>query len=237
MAEKQRGEMCSLALTEEQTGSLRVGTDSSDEEPEEVPFGEARERALRGVKEALDAARREKEELKEKRRRRQELFQEQKRRKVFPADALEEVESTKQDGPQDEGKDVSPSPAVVQTFGGRVSVGLLSPGEEEENGGRKKKLRKRKGTDTRTVNGHYTVKVRGRGSASVQQQAAQDFIQARLYGPGNCRTTNNQLLSLNNKKGSDRGAAVEFIRKDWACKQKAKAEKLKRRWLHRQEAS
>ncbi|XP_068197684.1 U3 small nucleolar RNA-associated protein NOL7 isoform X2 [Antennarius striatus] len=212
MAEKQRGEMCSLALTEEQTGSLRVGTDSSDEEPEEVPFGEARERALRGVKEALDAARREKEELKEKRRRRQELFQEQKRRKVFPADALEEVESTKQDGPQDEG-------------------------EEEENGGRKKKLRKRKGTDTRTVNGHYTVKVRGRGSASVQQQAAQDFIQARLYGPGNCRTTNNQLLSLNNKKGSDRGAAVEFIRKDWACKQKAKAEKLKRRWLHRQEAS
>uniref|UniRef100_A0A665U398 Nucleolar protein 7 n=1 Tax=Echeneis naucrates TaxID=173247 RepID=A0A665U398_ECHNA len=86
------------------------------------------------------------------------------------------------------------------------------------------------------LKGNYrvaTVKVVG-ALASSQQQAAEDFIQSRLYGAGSCRTTNNELLSLQNKTGRNKGAAVQFVKKDWACKQKAKAEKLKKRWIHKQ---
>lgn len=70
---------------------------------------------------------------------------------------------------------------------------------------------------------------------SFQQQAAQDFLQSRLYGPQSRRTTNNELMSLQNKKGAHKSAAVQFARKDWASKHKAKAEKLKQRWIHKQQ--
>ena len=74
----------------------------------------------------------------------------------------------------------------------------------------------------------------------------------------------NELLSLQNKKGRNKSAAVQFVKKDWgkrrrvgdcrlniecwsashpsvllsdppACKEKAKAEKLKKRWIHKQQ--
>lgn len=34
--------------------------------------------------------------------------------------------------------------------------------------------------------------VTGNNLASVQQKAAEDFIQSRLYGPGSCRTTSKE---------------------------------------------
>uniref|UniRef100_A0A8D0A6N5 Nucleolar protein 7 n=1 Tax=Sander lucioperca TaxID=283035 RepID=A0A8D0A6N5_SANLU len=49
-----------------------------------------------------------------------------------------------------------------------------------------------------------------RESASFQQQAAEDFLQSRMYGPGSCRTTSNELLSLQNKTGRNKSAAVQF---------------------------
>uniref|UniRef100_A0A3B4WAN4 Nucleolar protein 7 n=1 Tax=Seriola lalandi dorsalis TaxID=1841481 RepID=A0A3B4WAN4_SERLL len=67
------------------------------------------------------------------------------------------------------------------------------------------------------LKGNYTVATvkEERASASFQQQAAKDFIQSRLYGPGSCRTTSNELLSLQNKKGRNKSAAVQFVKKDW----------------------
>lgn len=76
---------------------------------------------------------------------------------------------------------------------------------------------------------------RDQQQTSFQQQAAQDFLQDRFYGAQRGRTSNNELLSLQNKKGPNKQAAVHFIRKDWGSKQKAKAEKLKQRWIHKQQ--
>lgn len=43
------------------------------------------------------------------------------------------------------------------------------------------------------LRGKYTVAVvTGNNLASVQQKAAEDFIQSRLYGPGSCRTTSKE---------------------------------------------
>ncbi|XP_033838608.1 nucleolar protein 7 [Periophthalmus magnuspinnatus] len=69
---------------------------------------------------------------------------------------------------------------------------------------------------------------------SYQQQAAQNFLHSRFYGPESRRTTNNELLSIQNKKGPNKQAAAQFVKKNWASKEKAKAEKLKQRWLHKQ---
>uniref|UniRef100_A0A4W6BN06 Nucleolar protein 7 n=1 Tax=Lates calcarifer TaxID=8187 RepID=A0A4W6BN06_LATCA len=67
-----------------------------------------------------------------------------------------------------------------------------------------------------SLKGNYTVAtLEERSMASFQQQAAEDFIQSRLYGPGSCRTTSNELLSLQNKKGWNKSAAVQFVKKDW----------------------
>lgn len=44
-----------------------------------------------------------------------------------------------------------------------------------------------------SISGGYVVTtVEGRGSACVQQKAAEDFIHSRLYGPGSRRTTSKQ---------------------------------------------
>uniref|UniRef100_A0A7N8XJY9 Nucleolar protein 7 n=1 Tax=Mastacembelus armatus TaxID=205130 RepID=A0A7N8XJY9_9TELE len=64
--------------------------------------------------------------------------------------------------------------------------------------------------------GNYTVTtLKDRASVSYQQQAAMDFIQSRLYGPGSCRSTSNELLSLQSKKGKKKSAAVQFVKKGW----------------------
>uniref|UniRef100_A0A3Q4G4S0 Nucleolar protein 7 n=1 Tax=Neolamprologus brichardi TaxID=32507 RepID=A0A3Q4G4S0_NEOBR len=71
------------------------------------------------------------------------------------------------------------------------------------------------------LKGKYTVTtVKERTLASFQQQVAEEFIQSRLYGPGTCRTT------------SELVASPYFI---FSSKEKAKAEKLKKRWLHKQQ--
>ncbi|KAK5860435.1 hypothetical protein PBY51_021912 [Eleginops maclovinus] len=209
---------------EKHTDNFSLMLDSSDDEaPEELTFEESKAQALKSMKHALDTARREKEQLKEKRRKRQELFQEQKKRKLLPADVLEEIDSAsskKQKQSEDEGEEEQ-------------------QGEEEEGKEMsiKKKKRKRSGklAHARNLKGKYTVTtVKHGASEASQRQAAEDFLQSRLYGAGSCRTTSNELLSLQNKKGRNKSAAVQFVKKDWACSEKAKAEKLKKRWIHKQ---
>ncbi|CAJ1072959.1 hypothetical protein PFLUV_G00129020 [Xyrichtys novacula] len=222
MAKKQRGKTVSsskTAKTEAQTKHFSLEVESSDDEaPEEVTFEDSKSEALRSMKQALDRARREKELLKEKRRKRQELFQEQKKRKLLPVDVLEEIDST-------------PSNLFP----------LCEEEEEEQQKGEEKPTKKKKSgkkAHSRNLKGNYTVMtVKDQTLKTCQQRAAEDFIQSRLYGPGSCRTTNNEMLSLQNKKGANKSAAVQFVNKDWACKEKAKAEKQKKRWVHKQQVS
>lgn len=86
-------------------------------------------------------------------------------------------------------------------------------------------------------------------SARSQQQAAEDFLRSRLYGPGSRRTTcrteplngfvlvswlleplsvkcvfayvfpGNEMLSIQNKKSRVKSAAVQFVKKDWGKSQ------------------
>ncbi|XP_032386999.1 nucleolar protein 7 isoform X2 [Etheostoma spectabile] len=223
MAKKQRGKSAPSSKTadmKKQTEHFNLILESSDDEaPEEVTFEDSKAEALRSMKQALDTARREKEQLKEKRRKRQELFQEQKKRKLLPADVLEEIDS-------------APSKMRKQC---QEEEEEQQEAEEDEQ---RKKKRKRSGklAHARNLKGNYTVQTgKERGAASFQQQAAQDFLQSRMYGPGSCRSTSNELLSLQNKTGRNKSAAVQFVKKDWACDQKAKAEKLKKRWVHKQQ--
>ncbi|KAM7400052.1 hypothetical protein PAMA_004650 [Pampus argenteus] len=231
---KQRGKTAaaSLKAAEKQTEmeSFSLALESSDDEaPEQVTFEDSKVEALRSMKQAMDTVRREKELLKEKRRKRQELFQEQKKRKLLPAEVLEEIGSApskKQKRPEDE---------VLH------SAEEEEEEEEEDEEGedeRRKKKKSGKVSRARNLKGKYTVttvKERVLTSASFQQQTAEDFIRSRLYGPGSCRTTSNELLSLQNKTGRNKSAAVQFVKKDWASKEKAKAEKLKKRWIHKQQ--
>uniref|UniRef100_A0A8C2AN67 Nucleolar protein 7 n=1 Tax=Cyprinus carpio TaxID=7962 RepID=A0A8C2AN67_CYPCA len=76
---------------------LTLQFESSDDElPEEVAFDASKSVALKSVKDALDAAKREKNLLKEKRRKKQQLFQEQKKRKLLPQELLEEFDTKPQ---------------------------------------------------------------------------------------------------------------------------------------------
>uniref|UniRef100_A0A3P9JPN0 Nucleolar protein 7 n=1 Tax=Oryzias latipes TaxID=8090 RepID=A0A3P9JPN0_ORYLA len=204
------------ADTEKTSETLCQGLESSDDDaPEEVTFGDSKTEALRSLKLALDSAKREKELLKEKRRKRQELFQEQKKRKLLPAEVLEEIESASL-------KKVKESSAAEEDEA------------EETKSLMKRSEKKRAEKHTRNLEGNYTVTtMKGGAAVSFQQKSAEDFLQSRLYGPGRLRTTNNQMLSLQNKRGSQKSAAVQFVKKDWALQQKAKAEKLKKRWIHK----
>ncbi|XP_062260727.1 nucleolar protein 7 [Platichthys flesus] len=219
MAPKQRGKTASSSKTadkrEEHEENMSLFLESSDDEgPEELTFEESKLAALRCVKEALDSARREKEQLKEKRRRRQELFQEQKKRKLLPADVLEEIDDSTS-------KKQKPSE---------------HEGEEQPKKKKQKKKKSGKLAHIRNLKGNYkVVTVKEPAAVTFQQQAAEAFIQSRLYGPGSGRTTNNELLSLQNKKGKNKSAAVQFVKKDWASKERVKAEKLKKRWLQKQQ--
>ncbi|XP_034039607.1 nucleolar protein 7 isoform X2 [Thalassophryne amazonica] len=202
--------------------TFNLTLDSSDDEaPDEVTFQESRSQALGSLRQALDTAKREKELLKEKRRKRHELFQEQKRKKLLPAAVLQEIDGQ----PSQEQK-----PAEGE--------------EMQRNKNKMEKLRKvkksrknKKITHVRHLRGNNRVLTLKAGlRESLQQQAAEDFIRSRLYGPGSCRTTNNELLSLQNKTGKNKSAAVQFVKKDWALEIKAQAEKLNRRWIHTQQS-
>ncbi|CAF97792.1 unnamed protein product [Tetraodon nigroviridis] len=220
MVKKQRGKKVSSSKrtnTEKSKNSLHVLLTSSDDEaPEEVTFEDSKAQALRSIKQALDSVRREKELLKEKKRKRQELFQEQKKRKLLPADVLEKIDSTplkKQKDSEEEAEE-----------------------EEEEHSNDEEERKKDRKEKAKLIGGTYTVTtVQQCSSACSQQQAAEEFLRSRLYGPGSCRSTCNQLLSLHNKRSRVKGAAVQFVKKDWARQQKARAEKLKKRWIHRQQ--
>ncbi|XP_008433022.1 nucleolar protein 7 [Poecilia reticulata] len=213
MAKKQRGKGASLqkkAENEKAADNFQLALDSSDDDaPEEVTFEDSKARAVESLKLALETAKREKELLKEKRRKRQEFFQEQKKKKLLSADVLEEIDSV-------------PSKKQKQAD------------DEDEEEEEKKKTKKPSGV--RNLRGSYTVStVTDREQSDYQRQAAEDFIQSRLYGPGSCRSSNNEMLSLRNKTRADKSAAVQFVKKDWACKEKAKAEKMKKRWIHKQQ--
>ncbi|TWW73072.1 hypothetical protein D4764_15G0004660 [Takifugu flavidus] len=234
MVKKQRGKTVSSSkptIVGKQTGNLSLLEPSSDDEaPEEVTFEDSKAQALHSMKQALAAVRSEKEVLKEKRRKRQELFQEQKKRKLLPADVLEEFDATpskKQNQPEEEAEKTDEEPEKKKDRGNNSRVTEQFRQEEA----------------CETVNlcccsfgGTYTVMtVKGSGSACSQQQAAEDFLRSRLYGPGSRRTTCNELLSIQNKRGREKSAAVEFVKKGWASQQKAKSEKLKKRWLQRRQ--
>ncbi|XP_078143694.1 U3 small nucleolar RNA-associated protein NOL7 isoform X1 [Centroberyx gerrardi] len=232
MVKKQRGKASSSSRTarsEEMTDHFSMALDSSDDEaPEEVTFEDSKDSALRTMKQALERARREKELLKEKRRKRQELFQEQKKRRLLPADVLEEIgtaPSKKQKLSEDQDEEAGGSEEEEEEEGA---------GSDEEDDGREDKTGEM--ANVQNLKGNYTVTtVKERPAASSQQQAAVDFLQSRLYGAGSGRTTSNELLSLDNKRGKNKSAAVQFVKKDWASKEKAKAEKLKKRWIHKQQ--
>ncbi|KAM8850381.1 U3 small nucleolar RNA-associated protein NOL7 [Spinachia spinachia] len=217
MAKKQRGEAAPSLRTAgrgKQMEGFSLFLESSDDEgPEEVTFEDSKADALRTMKQALDIARREKELLKEKRRKRQELFQEQKKRKLLPVEVLEEIDS------------------ALSKKREQSSVVASKGAKPEKVKGVKKKLK-----TARNLKGNYTVTTLKQSTlASSQLQAAEDFLHSRMYGPGNRRTTSNEMLSLENKKGKNKSAAVQFVKKDWACREKAKAEKLKKRWIHKQQ--
>ncbi|KAF7221899.1 U3 small nucleolar RNA-associated protein NOL7 isoform X1 [Nothobranchius furzeri] len=217
MAKKQRGKtrtgyFLKTGDVEKPTKAFALTLESSDDEaPEEVTFEDSKAQALRSLKRALDSAKREKELLKEKRRKKQELFQEQKKRKLLPVEVLEEIDSP-------------PSEKHKQSEDGAE--------EEAEDRTTSVKL-----PNVRIFKGNYTVRAATEqtAAAAFQRQAAEDFIQSRLYGPGSCRGTNNELLSIQNKNGGKKSAAVQFVKKGWACEKKAKAEKMNKRWIHKQQ--
>uniref|UniRef100_A0A8C2ZTW4 Nucleolar protein 7 n=1 Tax=Cyclopterus lumpus TaxID=8103 RepID=A0A8C2ZTW4_CYCLU len=142
MAKGQRGNAAPSTKTADMDprteGFSLMLASSDDEAPDEMTFEDSKAEALRSMKEALLAARREKELLKEKRRKRQQLFQEQ---KVC---------------------------VFVETLVFKLQTGFCCF----------------------SLKGKYTVTtVKERAAAASQQQAAEDFLQSRLYGPGSCRTT------------------------------------------------
>ncbi|XP_041102656.1 nucleolar protein 7-like [Polyodon spathula] len=59
------------------------------------------------------------------------------------------------------------------------------------------------------------VRLKDQTDASTRQESASDFIRSRLYGPGTNRTTTNKMLSLKNKTGNNKTAAVQFVNKNW----------------------
>uniref|UniRef100_A0A8P4FX92 Nucleolar protein 7 n=1 Tax=Dicentrarchus labrax TaxID=13489 RepID=A0A8P4FX92_DICLA len=109
------------------------------------------------------------------------------------------------------------------TFEDSKSAALRSMKEALDTARREKELLKEKRRkrqelfqEQKVLKGNYTVTtVTERAAASFQQQTAEDFIQSRLYGAGSCRSTSNELLSLQNKKGRNKSAAVQFVRKGW----------------------
>ncbi|XP_046883110.1 nucleolar protein 7 [Hypomesus transpacificus] len=229
MAKRQHGKSFRDRTTdsEKMTEHFDLGLNSSDDEaPDEVTFEDSKASAIKRMKNALETARREKDLLKEKRRRRQELFQEQKKKRLLPADVLEEIDIAQ------------PKKQNLSIDQEKENSDIETGGSEEGEGKEEKETDKNQDDGVRGLKGNNSVmRLKGRPSANFQQQAAVDFIQSRLYGAQSHRTTNNELLSLANKRGQNKCAAVQFVKKDWATKKKEKAEKFKKRWIHKKNAS
>ncbi|XP_016126000.1 nucleolar protein 7-like [Sinocyclocheilus grahami] len=215
--------MCVLPFKETDKMSELTETqiESSDDElPEEVAFDASKSAALKSVKDALEAAKREKILLKEKRKKRQQLFQEQKKRKRLPQELLEEFdkEPQKQTGPSDNkciNKKVSTKPSDINK-------------DKTKTGNMPKRISK-------SLPDSYTVmRIKDESAAKSLQQKAMDFIQSRLYGPGTKRTTNAELLSLKKKRGASKGAAVEFVNKKLGASQKARIARSNKRFIRQQ---
>ncbi|XP_054623982.1 nucleolar protein 7 [Dunckerocampus dactyliophorus] len=225
MATRKRGRLAGSSKVQHHEAAMKTfGVEfhsSDDEAPEEMTFEDSRAEALRSAKQALEIARREKELLREKRKKRQELFKEQKKRKLLSVKVLES-DSARKSTSEDEGPDV---PVAFQD-------------EEHHKDKKDKKMTKQRNEQKlgrcRNLEGNCNVMtVKPRELVSFQQKTAEDFIQSRLYGPGSRRTTSNQLLSLHNKRATNKSAAVQFVKKEWAQKEKSKAEKMKRRRLQK----
>uniref|UniRef100_A0A4W5NRM9 Nucleolar protein 7 n=1 Tax=Hucho hucho TaxID=62062 RepID=A0A4W5NRM9_9TELE len=184
------------------TDDFQLHLDSSDDDaPEEVTFEESKASALRSMKNALETSKREKDLLKEKRRKRQELFQEQKKRRLLPAHVLEEIDT---------------APSKKQKLPGDQAESNNEEASEGSKEGYEKETKEGFKGNIRSLKGKYNImRVADQSSTNSQQQTAMDFIQARLYGPGSQRTTNNKHLSLQNKRGPNKSAAVQFVNKKW----------------------
>ncbi|KAF3698610.1 Nucleolar protein 7 Nucleolar protein of 27 kDa [Channa argus] len=265
MAKKQRGKTTSSSKTTDSkqlTEDFNLMLESSDDEaPEEVTFEDSKAQALRSMKQALDTARREKELLKEKRRKRQELFQEQKKRKLLPADVLEEINSAsskKQKQSEDEGANVG----IVPAAGGRGFPPIQIVRTRKLQDDKSSCLNPlflvttcKLHSVAEVCKDHYLsqfelcyINVPARpsevsppGIPATETTAiftafgltfSSFSVQMYSHIP---LLSDNELLSIQNKKGRNKGAAVQFVKKDWASKEKAKAEKLKKRWIHKQQ--
>ncbi|NXI87603.1 NOL7 protein, partial [Rhipidura dahli] len=198
--------------------------DETDEAPEEVSFGVAREAAVAERQLVGEAARRHRELLKEKRRRHQELFAEQKKRRLLPEAVLQELQEL---------QDVSARPAE--------QAAEDDPGEEFEDGAaqlaegqaqaevKEKKSKKSKGA--RTKGNYMAVCLKDHSASGLHQQLARDFLNAQLYGPHTNRVQANEFFSLANKKDPVKKAAVQFVDKSWGQDKKEKAARFKKRWV------
>ncbi|XP_043078155.1 nucleolar protein 7, partial [Puntigrus tetrazona] len=203
------------ALTEAQIES------SDDELPEEVTFDASKSAALRIVKDALEAAKREKDVLKEKRKKRHQLFQEQKKKKLLPQEFLEEFdkEPPKQPGPshnRDISEEVSTKPSDNNKDQKKTGISPM------------KKISKS------LPDSYRVTRIKDESAAKSLQQKAMDFIRFRLYGKGTRRTTNAELLSLKKKRGASQGAAVEFANKKLGASQKARIVSSNKRFIRQQ---
>ncbi|RXM98094.1 Nucleolar protein 7 [Acipenser ruthenus] len=88
--------------------------------------------------------------------------------------------------------------------------------------------------NARLKESYKAVRLKDQIDANARQESASDFIKSRLYGPGTNRTTTNHMLSLKNKTGMNKTAAVQFVDKKWGSEKKGEAEKFKKRWIHNQ---
>lgn len=137
---------------------------------------------------------------------------EQKKRRLLPEDVLEEI------GAQPTRKD------VLQCSG---------PSEEEEGTTVSSEVQQIKGK-ARSLQANCSVtRVKDQYTGSSQQKVAMDFIQSRFYGQGVRRTTNNELLSLDNKRGLNRGAAFQFVNEKLSDEKRTKAKKGNQRWMQK----
>ncbi|XP_028833853.1 nucleolar protein 7 [Denticeps clupeoides] len=187
--------------------------DSSDDDgaPDEVTFEDSKATALRSAREAAQAAKREKERFKEWRRKRQQFFLEQKKKRLLPEDVLEEI------------GDFPVQKLEVSEGGDEQAVGVKA---KPSAGVKRAKVRRLQANCS-------VMRAKDQDEAASRQQAAVDFIQARLYGPGSRRMTNNQLLSIKSKRAVHKGAAVQFMNKSKGAELRAKAEKCNKRWIHK----
>ncbi|XP_030077820.1 nucleolar protein 7-like [Microcaecilia unicolor] len=158
---------------------------------------------------------REKALLKEKRRRREELFKEQKKRKLLPNTVLEEITST-----------ACPRADEEHTTQEQDDVTESEARSSEDS--------EAEAVDARLQESYRAVQLKAWDQISLQEQAAKDFIQSCLYGPGSNRTTVNQFFSLANKKGTIKKPAMQFVDNTWGTEKKQKAKRFKLRRVHKQ---